>query len=73
MTSGRKYLMEFIPIGNSVKVSAIDPASGVEVSIVGPAKASQAVLTQVAVRKLEYVMSQKSLDGDGAKGKGILT
>lgn len=73
MTSQRKYLVEFIPIGNSVKVSAIDPDSGVEVSIVGPAKASQADLTQVAVRKLEYVMGRKSAAAADDKGKGILT
>lgn len=73
MTSQRKYLLEFIPIGNSVKVSAIDPDSGVEVSIVGPVKASQADLTQVAVRKLEYVMGQKSAAVADDKGKGILT
>ncbi len=58
MTSARNYLVEFISIGNSVKVSAIDPISGVEVSIVGPVTASQADLTRVAVRKLEYVMSK---------------
>lgn len=73
MTSQRKYLLEFIPIGNSVKVSAIDPDSGVEVSIVGPVKASQADLTQVAVRKLEYVLRQKLEDAADSKGKGILT
>lgn len=51
------YLIEFISIGNSVKVSALDPETGIEVSIVGPARASEAQLTQNAVRKLRYRIS----------------
>ncbi|MCK5424515.1 MAG: hypothetical protein KAI89_04015 [Emcibacter sp.] len=54
-----EYLVEFIQIGSSVKVSAIDTVSGREVSIVGPAKASRAQLTKVAVDKLKYVLAKE--------------
>ncbi len=54
-----EYLVEFIQVGTSVKVSAIDPASGREVSIVGPATASRHHLTRVAVNKLKYVLSKE--------------
>jgi hypothetical protein len=44
---------EFTPVGASVKVAAIDAATGTEVSIVGPARASQADLQKLALRKLK--------------------
>jgi hypothetical protein len=44
---------EFTPIGTSVKVAAIDAATGLEVSVIGPARASQADLQQLALQKLK--------------------
>lgn len=58
------YLLEFQSVGNAVKVCAIDPASGVEVSIVGPANQGQELLTRTAVRKLEYVLRKRGLLSD---------
>jgi hypothetical protein len=43
---------EFVAIGRNVKVSAIDAATGTEVSIVGPATAAQADLQRLALQKL---------------------
>lgn len=43
---------EFVAIGRNVKVSAIDAATGTEVSIMGPATASQADLQRLALQKL---------------------
>jgi hypothetical protein len=57
--SNSEILIEFIQIGNSVKVSAICAKTGREVSIVGSPKASQAELTRVAVNKLKYVMAKE--------------
>ncbi|MCK5424238.1 MAG: hypothetical protein KAI89_02620 [Emcibacter sp.] len=54
-----EYLVEFIQVGSSVKVSAIDPVSGREVSIVGPASASRDQLSRVAVNKLKYVLAKE--------------
>lgn len=44
---------EFTPVGASVKVAAIDAATGIEVSVVGPARASQADLQRLALQKLK--------------------
>jgi len=55
------YIVEFIQIGTSVKVSAIDPESGREVSIVGPASAARSHLSQVAVNKLKYILAKENL------------
>ena len=43
---------EFTGIGRTMKVSAIDAATGTEVSVVGPATASQADLQRLALQKL---------------------
>lgn len=52
------FLIEFIAMGNAVKVSAIDPVSGVEASIIGAASASQHDLMALAAKKLRYVMNK---------------
>jgi hypothetical protein len=44
---------EFTPIGASVKVVAIDVASGTEISVVGPARASRADLQRLTLQKLK--------------------
>ena len=43
---------EFTAIGRTVKVSAIDAATGVEVSVVAPANAARADLQRLALQKL---------------------
>jgi hypothetical protein len=44
---------EFTAIGRSVKVAAIHAATGVEVSVVGPAGAARADLERLALAKLK--------------------
>jgi hypothetical protein len=51
--------VEFIILGNTVKATAIDPDTGVEASVIGPAGAPQNAMAQAARRKLEYVMKKK--------------
>jgi hypothetical protein len=58
----REVIFEFLQIGNSVKVTAFDPATLVEVSIVGPPTSNQASLRHAALRKLEYVLARKAAD-----------
>jgi hypothetical protein len=48
----RAIIFEFQQIGASVKVSAIDEVTGVEVSIAGPATAMRSDLEKVATAKL---------------------
>ncbi len=59
MNDDGDYLIEFVQMGNSVKVSAIDPKTGTEVSTVGPATASEAQLAKAAIAKLRYVMGKQ--------------
>jgi hypothetical protein len=60
MAAGGEILIEFVIQGNSVKATAIDPATGTEASVVGPASAPQAALAEVARRKLEYLLKKQS-------------
>ena len=53
--AGKEIFVEFVVLGNSVKVTAIDPDSGLEVSVVGPANAPRNVLAEAARKKLEYM------------------
>jgi hypothetical protein len=57
---GRDVIFEFYRVGNSVKVSAVDTETLTEVSVVGPATASEATLRQNALRKLEFVLAKRA-------------
>jgi hypothetical protein len=52
MTGPREVLFEFTPVGTVTKVAAIDPATGIEVSVMGPSHASRADLQRLALAKL---------------------
>jgi hypothetical protein len=53
-----EVLLEFVPQGRFVKVTAIDPISGREVSVVGDRMASPETLKRIAVNKLRYVLGK---------------
>jgi hypothetical protein len=57
---GKEIYVEFVVMGNTVKVTAIDSESGLEASVVGPAGAPRAALAEAARRKLEYVAKKQS-------------
>lgn len=59
MTERRDVIFEFVRVGHAVKVSAIDPAAGAEVSIVGDPTVGEAALKRLAERKLEYVLARR--------------
>lgn len=59
----RDIYVEFRVQGNLVKVSAIDSASGAEVSIFGPRTTPRDTLIRNAVAKLEYILKKKETGG----------
>lgn len=61
--------LEFQRVGQFVKVTAIDPESLTEVSIMGPPSASEDTLGRNAMRKLAYVLGRKS-EPQSPKGAG---
>ena len=54
-----EVLFEFVVRGNFVKVMAVDPITGTEVSIVGDSRASKSTLEKVATKKLIMVLTRK--------------
>ena len=59
--SNREVILEFHPIGNLVKVSAMDVKTMTEISIQGPKSAGEAILKLNALKRLEYVLKKKNL------------
>ena len=53
------YILEYVTIGNSVKVTVLDPQTLKEVSIIGNSKTSRRQLAAVAIRKLRYVLDKE--------------
>jgi hypothetical protein len=49
----REVFFEFTAIGATVKVVAIDAATGTEVSVMGPSSAAQSDLERLALGKLK--------------------
>jgi len=49
-------LYEFHQVGSYMRVAAVDPATGTEITIQGPASAGQALLMRQALNRLIYVL-----------------
>jgi hypothetical protein len=58
MAAEREVIFEFIRVGAAIKVSAVDPATGTEASIVGDPASGEAALKRLARQKLEYVLAK---------------
>jgi uncharacterized protein DUF6898 len=54
-----EVFIEIVVQGSVAKATAIDAATGVEASVVGPASAARATLADAARRKLDYVLKKK--------------
>ncbi len=59
--NGREIIIEFHPVGNVVKVSAMDIATLTEISIQGPKASPKEILQKNALKRLEYVLKKKGL------------
>jgi hypothetical protein len=62
MSSDRKtgeIYLEFRQVGNQVQATAIDAATGIEVSVFGPISTHQSDLQRLAVRKLQRRLEQE--------------
>ena len=57
----REVLIEFTPVGNIMRVTAMDSKSLIEIVISGPISTPQETLKRNAVKRLEYVLRKKGL------------
>jgi hypothetical protein len=62
MTEERETIFEFLRVGVGVKVTAVDPETGTEVSIVGDPSAGETALKRLARQKLDYVLAKAAPD-----------
>jgi len=68
---GREVLLEFLQVGDFVKVTAIDPLTLREVSIVASPRVNEAELIRLALRKLDYVEKRETArPREGRKPRG---
>jgi hypothetical protein len=56
MTGDREVFFEYVSVAGLLKVSAIDAATGTEVSVFGPASAARRDLERLALRKLQAAL-----------------
>ena len=68
MVAGREVILEFQRFGNAVKVTATDPVTLIEVSIIGPARSSETELKCAALEKLNYVLRKRAGGGQPRGG-----
>ncbi len=61
MLDNREVIIEFAPVGNIVRVSAMDTKTLTEVVVQGPKSAGEEMLKRNAMRRLEYVLRKKGL------------
>jgi hypothetical protein len=59
-----EVLFEMRRVGNSVRVNAIDPATNIEVTIIGDPRFGEEALKRTAMRKLSYVIAKRREQGN---------
>ncbi|MBK1668724.1 hypothetical protein CKO28_11860 [Rhodovibrio sodomensis] len=64
----REIIFEFTPHGRYVRVTAMDPATLTEVTVVGDAARGDDSLRETAARKLDYVLAKANKPGRAAFG-----
>jgi hypothetical protein len=52
------YIVEYVAIGNSVKVTAFDPKTMTEACVIGARNLPQKQLAKLAIRKLLYMLEK---------------
>ena len=55
-----EVLFEYVRQGASVKVSAIEPETGIEAVVIVPANLSEVQMQTKALQKLRYIMQKKA-------------
>jgi hypothetical protein len=58
---GREVILELQPVGNIMRVTAMDTATMTEITIQCPVTAGEAVFKKNALLRLEYVLKKKGI------------
>jgi len=57
-----EVLFEFYQIGKNLRVNAIDPRTGIEVSMIADPRYGETLIKRLAARKLAYVIAKRRPD-----------
>ncbi len=68
MAKRGEVIIEFYRVGAFVKVSAVDTATFIEVSIVGDPACGEEALKRAVLQKLEYVLERKNREAEASGG-----
>jgi len=58
--SDNDIILEYYVRGKTVRISAMDPVTLTEVSVIAPYNLSREQMAQLAMRKLNYVLKKRS-------------
>jgi hypothetical protein len=77
MSAEAEVLIEMRRLGDSVRVTAVCPETGLEATIVGPAGAGEAALARAAASKLRWLREKRgprpaAAQPKPASGRGVL-
>jgi hypothetical protein len=59
LLQGRAVILEFVRVGASVEVRAVDEETGLEAVTIAPADAARADVERLALRKLAWLLSKQ--------------
>ncbi|WP_430432114.1 DUF6898 family protein [Oceanicaulis sp.] len=72
----REFIFEFVSVGDSVRVAAVDVETGIEVVVFGPIKTRQDDLQRLAARKLVRRLTQEGVTPESKTprpgGRGVI-
>jgi hypothetical protein len=54
-----EVIFEYVHVGNSVRVTAVDAVTGTEIVLQAPANLSAGDMQRLALRKLDYVLKKR--------------
>ncbi len=60
-SDNNNFIIEYHQVGNSVRVTAMDPVTLTEAVIVGSPQSTQKQLSDLAVKKLRYILAKDKL------------
>jgi hypothetical protein len=60
MNQPREILIESVPYGNSLRVTAIDAATGTEITFQAPLTTSQLAIKRLATSKIKFVLEKNA-------------
>ena len=57
----REVIIEMHPVGQVIRVAAMDTKTLIEITIQGPASTPELILKRNALKRLEYVLRKKEI------------